>query len=88
MLDHIKRLAAVHAMRLSIHVVRDRMDPSRPGYRGASYEDIRCALLSAKHAIHQSDKDTWKVTGGRDTDGDSLDVVVVVEADVLVVTIF
>ena len=33
-------------------------------------------------------RDTWCVSGGHDLDGDELTVIVAVEADVVVVTVF
>lgn len=48
--------------------------------------DLRSALVSAASCKDQRDG-KWKVTGP-DLDGDALDVVVVIEAGVLVVTVF
>jgi len=45
-------------------------------------------LLSATSASWQHDRETWRVDGGVDGDGDDLTVIVDLEADVIVVTIF
>lgn len=62
---------------------QDRMDE-----RGASTDDVCNALLTATDAAHEPEKDRWKVTGGTDLDGDALKVVVAIEADVIIVTLF
>lgn len=46
------------------------------------------ALLGATRATEQRDHGRWCVEGGVDLDGDDLTVVVAVEADVVVVTLF
>ncbi|HET7504270.1 MAG TPA: DUF4258 domain-containing protein [Kofleriaceae bacterium] len=62
---------------------QDRMDE-----RGASTDDVCNALVTARTAAHEPDRDRWKVSGGTDLDGDALQVVVAIEADVIVVTLF
>ena len=56
--------------------------------RGASTDDVCHALLTAKGAAHDPERDRWIVSGGMDLDGDALKVVVAIEADVIVVTLF
>lgn len=56
--------------------------------RGATPADVKRALLTASRATWQPDHQTWKVAGGTDRDGDDLTLAVVVEADVVVVTLF
>jgi hypothetical protein len=56
--------------------------------RGASTDHVCNALLTAKGAAHDPERDRWKVTGGTDREGDVLKVVVAIEADVIVVTLF
>jgi hypothetical protein len=56
--------------------------------RGASTDDVCHALLTAKEAVHDPERDRWKVSGGMDLDGDALKVVVAIEADLIVVTLF
>ena len=54
--------------------------------RGVFYEDIRYALATARRCKAQ-DGGRWKVFGS-DGDGDELVLVVVLEAGVIVVTVF
>jgi hypothetical protein len=56
--------------------------------RGAKAADVRNALVSAAVARWQSDRGTWRVEGGVDTEGDELTVIAVLQTDVVVVTIF
>lgn len=55
--------------------------------RGATSADVRKSLLTASAATWQHNHQTFHVTGGVDTDGDDLTCNVVIEADVVVVTI-
>jgi hypothetical protein len=58
--------------------------------RSRSTHTIECenaALLSATRAQHETGY-KYRVTGGVDRDGDELSVIVAIEADLLVVTIF
>jgi hypothetical protein len=56
--------------------------------RGATIDDVQHAITAATSATWQPDHETWRVDGGVDLDGDELTVVVDVEADVIVVTLF
>jgi hypothetical protein len=56
------------------------------GERGALKEDVEHALREAT-GCEAEPEDRWKVQGA-DRDGDELTVVVVLEAGVLVVTVF
>lgn len=53
--------------------------------RGASYEDVRHALENAIGC--RPDEERWRVESN-DLDGDELTVVVAIEDDVVVVTLF
>jgi len=55
--------------------------------RRAGLVDVRRALTSATAAMTQ-DRGGWRVEGGRDRDGDDLTVIVDIEADVIVITLF
>lgn len=55
--------------------------------RNATRRDIRLALESSTVAIHEVDA-KWRLEGGRDDDGDALDLVVVFDGRVLIVTVF
>lgn len=81
-LAEIKRLAGLGRIHYTGHAL-DRMDE-----RGATRGDVRSALLSATSAAWQPDRSTWRVDGGADRDGDALTVIVNLEADVIVVTVF
>jgi hypothetical protein len=50
--------------------------------------DVRHALWTATAAFRQADRGTWRVEGGLDIDGDPLTLICVIEADVIVVTLF
>ena len=79
-LNRIKHLADIRAIRFTRHG-RERADE-----RGANFEDVREALMTA--STSKPDGDKYKVEGGRDLDGDSLTVVVAIEEKLLVVTLF
>lgn len=81
-LDQIKRLAGGGQIVVTFHA-RGRM-----AERGATFEDIRRALTTAGRATWQADRQNWKVEGGADLDGDEMTVIVDIEVDVIVVTLF
>lgn len=81
-LSEIKRLARLGRVRFSRHA-RDRM-----AERGASEPDVRHALVTATSTLCQSDRASWRLEGGFDLDGDDLVVVLAVEANVLIITVF
>ncbi len=54
--------------------------------RGVQYEDVRHALATARSCRAQ-DRGRWKVAGN-DRDGDELVLIVVIEAGVVVVTVY
>lgn len=81
-LAEIQRLARLGRVRFTRHAF-ERMDE-----RGATLRDVVAALVSATAAVHQPDRGTWRVEGGRDRVGDDLTVVVALEADVVVITVF
>lgn len=55
--------------------------------RGAQTEDVRSAMMTATKAKYDPELDRWKLTGGRDLDGDDLTVVVSL-VPTCVVTVF
>src|SRR5512132_177645 len=79
-LNDVRAHAAAGRISLTTHA-RARM-----AQRNVKPGDLRSALVSAASCKDQLDG-KWKVTGP-DLDGDTLDVVVVIEAGVLVVTVF
>lgn len=81
-LAEIQRLARLGRVVITKHA-SERMDQ-----RGVKPRDVMSALVSANAAITQPDRGTWRVEGGCDRDGDDLTVVVSIEADVVVITVF
>lgn len=59
----------------------------RMAERNAAAEDVERAIQTATTCMKQP-AGTWKVSGGRDRDGDALDVVCAVAEGVVVVTLF
>lgn len=81
-LEEIKRLVALG------HVVFTRHARQRMDERGARATDVCNALSTATSATLQTDRDNWRVDGGVDHEGDGMTVIVDIEADVIVVTLF
>jgi hypothetical protein len=79
-LAEIQRLAQLDRIILTRHALV-RMDQ-----RGAKRGDVRAALVSATTAVAQA-RGGWRVDGC-DRDGDALTVIVDLEADVIVITLF
>jgi hypothetical protein len=80
-LGEIQRLARLDRIVLTRHAVK-RMDQ-----RDAKRGDVRAALVSATSAVAQ-DRGGWRVEGGCDREGDDLTVIVDLEADLIVITLF
>jgi hypothetical protein len=81
-LAEIQRLAQLEQIVITPHARRQMKE------RGATDADVRSALLTARAALRQDDRDNWRVEGGVDTDGDDLTLVCALVADVIVVTLF
>lgn len=81
-LARIKELVKRGDVRFTFHA-RQRMDE-----RDATERDVCNALLGGTQAAHDISKDTYRVSGGCDIDGDDLTVVVAIEADAIVITLF
>lgn len=81
-LAEIQRLAQLDRIRYVRHA-KERMTE-----RSVSHEDVRRALETGTAARGQADRDNWRVSGGVDLAGDELTVVVAIEADLIVVTVF
>lgn len=60
----------------------------RMAERGATADDMVCALLGATDAIRQPERDNWRIEGGVDLDGDELTVIAGLEADLIIITCF
>jgi hypothetical protein len=81
-LAEVRRLAIAGRVQMDAPHVRLRM-----AQRNVRARDVISALRGAKHCASGNEVDRWKVTGP-DLDNDDLTVVVVIEADVIVVTVF
>ena len=81
-LAKLKRLARLDRIVITSHAGK-RMEE-----RGVTERDIRKALLTATAAVYQDDRETWRVEGGVDIDGDDLMLICDIESDVIVVTVF
>jgi len=79
-LAEIRGNAGANRIRIAPHAW-DRM-----AERGARYEDVRHALANARSCKAQ-DEERWKVFG-EDIDGDELVLIVVLDAGVIVVTVY
>jgi hypothetical protein len=79
-LETIRRAATASRIRYEYHA-RQRMRE-----RGVSREDVRNALIETR-TCQTSKGDRWKVTGP-DLDEDELTVVLVIEGDLVVITVF
>lgn len=62
---------------------RDRMEE-----RNIRRGDLLNALSGATTATFQPDKGRWKSSGGTDRDGDPLDMAIVMENGIVVITVF
>jgi hypothetical protein len=80
-LDRVKGLTLANRWR-----IEPRHGLPRMRQRGASFEDVRHGLIFAGDC-HFQDNGRWKLET-EDLDGDEMSLVVVVEDDVLVVTLF
>jgi hypothetical protein len=80
-LADIQGLAWLGRISISRHADQ-RMDE-----RGATFDDVRQALVSATTCQAQP-ASRWKVQGGSDCDGDELTMIVTIEMAVVVVTLF
>ena len=84
MLDEVRRLAAQGRVRITHHVSVER------AYRyGHNVRHLHHALREAQsiRASRPDQASDWVVTGP-DLDGDDLDLAIVIEADIVVVTVF
>lgn len=79
-----KGAAERNQLQYTKHAQFDRMPQRRVQAR-----DVKSAILTSKKATWRNEDKSWKLTGGRDFDGESLDVAIAIEANVVrVVTVF
>ena len=83
-LDDIRGLAAARRLRLSDHMRNVTMPK-----RDISLDNVLCALMNASSCRPEGEPgDDKYVAVGPDLDGDRLQVVVVIEGDLFVITAF
>ncbi len=80
-------LAAIHRLAAAGRFFLVPHARQRAAQRGITATDIRHALETALSASWQPDRATWKVESA-DLDGEALTLAVVIEASVIVVTVF
>jgi hypothetical protein len=80
-LSKVRDLAWAGRIRVTGHAAQ-RLDE-----RCATFDDVREAIMTATDCRTEPG-DRWKLAGGRDCDGDGLTVIVSIEQDVVVVTLF
>jgi|GEM_PF-1621737 len=81
-LKRVRQAARTRQYYVSNHAW-DRMNE-----RGVTLRDVQSAMASATSAAWHETEETWRVNGGTDLEGDPLVLCVVVNWDVLLVTIF
>jgi hypothetical protein len=81
-IDECRMAGRLDQFRLSGHAQQ------RCAERGVGRNDVKQALVSCENADWQEEQKTWKITGGRDLDGDALTLAVAVQHGVVVVTVF
>ena len=86
-MDEATALREIQGYAAAGRIAYSRHADARMQERGVSRHDCRRALATATRAASQANE-TWRVTGGRDVDGDDLTVVVAIEGGVLVVTVY
>lgn len=79
----VRGLGKATRIRLTVHAEREAAEC------GATREDIRCALVNAKsiRASGQKRASDWTVTGP-DIDGDDLELALIIEDGLLVITVY
>ena len=77
-----ERLALTHRIVFTRHA-REEMDNAN-----VDRADVRNAILTAMSAAYQPASDRWRMGGGVACDGSGLVVVVVFEADLILITVW
>ncbi|MFH2007590.1 MAG: DUF4258 domain-containing protein [bacterium] len=85
--EEAQALADAYGFASAGRIVMSRHAEARMEERGASFADVRQALVSAT-SCHAQPDERWRIEGGCDGDGDALTVVVTFEGSVVVVTLF
>lgn len=79
----VRGLARANRIRLTVHAEREAAEC------GARPEDIRCALVHAKsiRASGPGRASDWTVTG-TDLDGDDLEIALIIQDGLLIITVY
>ena len=85
--EEARALAAARGLASAGRIVLSSHAELRMRERGATFADVRHALVSATTCYAQPDE-RWRMEGGCDVDGDALTLIVTFEADVIVGTLF
>ena len=81
-LEHARRFGVQH------RVFPTRHGQQRMSARNVLPADVKACIATATSAVWDAQEETWRLKGGKDFDGEGLDVVVTVEVDCLrVVTV-
>jgi uncharacterized protein DUF4258 len=81
-------LAECHSAGISGRFIFGSHALDRMKERNATRSDVRSALKSAVFATFQEDNGRWKIAGGTDRSGEPLDMAVVFEHGIVVITVF
>ncbi len=87
MSEEAQALADIQGLASAGRIVVSRHADQRMDERGATFDDVREALVTAT-SCRIEPASRWKVEGGCDCDGDELTLVVTIELAVVVVTLF
>ncbi len=86
-MNEVEALAQIRGLARAGRVEYTRHALEEMGEASATRRDVETALVHAKTCRHQPAKDRWKVCGP-DLDGDELTVVVTIEHNLIVVTVW
>lgn len=85
--EEAQALADIQGLASAGRIMISRHADQRMHERGATFDDVREALVTATSCQAQP-ATRWRVEGGCDCDGDELTLVVTIELAVVVVTLF
>ncbi len=85
--EEARALSDVQGLASAGRIVIGRHAVQRMGERGATFDDVKEALVTATGCQAQP-ASRWRLEGGRDCDGDELTLIVTIELAVVVVTLF
>jgi hypothetical protein len=85
--EEAQALADARGLASAGRIMISRHAELRMDERGATFDDVRQALISAT-SCRAEPAARWKVEGGCDRDGDALTMIITFEGSVVVVTLF